>query len=208
MQPPQWLPLVAVAATTLVAAATDLHRFRVPNALTLPVLMLGVVVAGLSGGGSGLLLSLAGVGVGLILLGCFFALGGVGAGDVKLFAAMGSWLGPAPLLQVLAASALLAGVYALVLSALSLGIGATAARVLLLGDRMRSPGQWTRPEVAPAPILAEVARPDRRRRLVPFAATTCAGFCVVVALWGHDRSSLRLPAGPVRMAWVGGETLR
>ena len=41
-----------------------------------------------------LLWSLAGMGVGLISLLPLYAIGGMGAGDVKLMAGLGAWMGP------------------------------------------------------------------------------------------------------------------
>lgn len=196
---PSTFPLFAVAALVLIAATTDVLWFRVPNAITLPAIAAGLVAAGWSGGWSGLGAGLAGFAAGLLVLAFFFALGGVGAGDVKLFAAIGAWLGPAAMLQVFAASALLAGVYALALSVIGLGVGVTGVRLVALGQQMARPREWSRPA---ARIGDEVARPDRRRRLVPFAATTCLGFGLMLAVWAYQGDRLALPAGPARVPVV------
>ncbi|WP_435016313.1 A24 family peptidase [Tundrisphaera sp. TA3] len=190
---PESLPLFAVAAATIVAAATDLRRFKVYNVLTLPMLAAGLVASGWSGGLGGLGSSLLGAMVGLSVLAAFFAMGGVGAGDVKLFAAMGAWLGAWPTLQVFAASALAAGAYALALTAIGQGAGAASVELADLGRRMISPGRWSRPT---ARVADEALRPDRRRRLVPFAAATCLGFFAMIAVWHHDGSRVATPSGP------------
>lgn len=46
-----------------------------------------------------------------------FALGGMGAGDVKLLAALGAWLGPIPVLWIALYSSLAGGVLGLVVAA-------------------------------------------------------------------------------------------
>jgi prepilin peptidase CpaA len=185
---PEAVPLIAASVVTVVAATTDLWKFKVYNALTLPTLIGGVFVSWWIGGLSGLGSSLLGAAIGFFVLAAFFALGGVGAGDVKLFAALGAWLGPWPTMQVFAASAMCAGGYALVLCTLSRGVGEAAVQVAVLGHRMISPGLWSKPEVR---IDAEVRRDDRRRRLVPFAATTCLGFFAMLALWHANPGASR-----------------
>ena len=170
---PTWAPPLAAGLLTLSAAATDLRSFRVPNALTIPALAAGVAASLALGGWAGLGWSLLGMLVGFSVLAAFFALGGVGAGDVKLFAAMGAWLGPMSTLEVFAASAFAAGGYALVLALMLDGLGCAYLRVAGLGRRMLAPAEWGRGRDR---IDLEARRPDRRRRLVPFAATTSLGF--------------------------------
>ena len=169
------LPLVVAGVTTLVAAATDLWRFKVYNLLTLPTLTLGLVVAATHGGWPGLQASLLGAGFGFGILLALHALGGVGAGDVKLLAALGAWLGLIWTVHVFIASALAAGVYAVVLVLVQRGVLGVVIEFLLASG--------------PADLAAEVQRPDRRRRLVPFAAMTCVGFFVVLGWWRTDLGS-------------------
>lgn len=195
------LPLMAVGAGTLIAAATDLRRFKVYNVLTLPMLVAGIAASAWSGGPAGLGGSLLGASAGFVVLAAFFALGGVGAGDVKLFAAIGAWLGPWPTLQVFAASALAAGAYAMVLTALSLGAGEAGFKVAMLGYRMAHPSLWAAPT---ARVAVEARRDDRRRRLVPFAAATCLGFFAMIAVWQRDGSTVTTPSGTAPVARIAG----
>jgi prepilin peptidase CpaA len=80
-------------ALVVTCAAIDWRTRRIPNALTLPAIVLGFALYGLADGVSGLAFS----GVGLALgAGVFFLpyfLGGMGAGDVKLMGAVGALLG-------------------------------------------------------------------------------------------------------------------
>lgn len=105
-----WWPVVAVVA---VATVTDLRWRRIPNWLVLPFLIAGLGVNLWFGGGAGVERSLEGLGLGLLLLGILFFMGGMGAGDVKLAAAIGAWIGPHQLLLALVMTAMAGGVMAL-----------------------------------------------------------------------------------------------
>lgn len=195
------IPLIAVAAVTLFAAVTDVRRFKVPNKLTFPALLLGLVCSSLLGGFMGLGISFLGAVTGFAVLLVFYALGGVGAGDVKLFTALGSWLGPRLTIEVFVASAIAAGIYALVLVILQDGLGLAFFRFVELGRALLTPRSWGVPR---AEVRREVSRPDRRRRLVPFAAMTCLAFFVTLAhrqlepAQGHHESDLASNGRPIR----------
>jgi prepilin peptidase CpaA len=76
------------------AAIIDGRSLRVPNWLTYHFLILGLVAAFARGGSPLLLSALAGAGVGLLCLLPLYSIGGMGAGDVKLMAGLGAWIGP------------------------------------------------------------------------------------------------------------------
>ena len=87
--------LYAVAVSvTLVATVTDFRTGLIPNWLTLPALVLGVVAHAIGSGGRGALFA----GLGVLICGAtpllFHRLGAMGGGDVKLFAALGALVGP------------------------------------------------------------------------------------------------------------------
>ena len=84
----------AVVATGIVAIITDLSTRRVPNLLTFGTAIAAIVYAIAVDGMAGLGTSLAGWVVGCALFLPWFLLGGMGAGDVKLLAGFGAWLGP------------------------------------------------------------------------------------------------------------------
>ena len=84
-----WWPTLIVLA---VACFTDLRSHRIPNWLVLPFLLAGIVVSGWLQGWHGLGQSFAGLGLGVLIYGFLFWLGGMGAGDVKLCAAIGAWI--------------------------------------------------------------------------------------------------------------------
>jgi prepilin peptidase CpaA len=85
---------VAVLAVAIAAAVCDLKTRRIPNVLTFGAAAVALAVHGTVNGWSGLLLAASGWVVGLALFLPFFMLGGMGAGDVKLLAGLGAWLGP------------------------------------------------------------------------------------------------------------------
>jgi prepilin peptidase CpaA len=80
-----------------------------------PGLLLGIAVNSVAGGWTGAKASLLGAGLGLAILLPFVVVRSLGAGDWKLVGALGAFLGPQRLLVVLFATALIAGVMAVVL---------------------------------------------------------------------------------------------
>jgi prepilin peptidase CpaA len=110
-------PLVLAGAVLLAALAawTDLRWRRIPNWLTIPALLIGIIANTVLAGWSGLKASLLGAVLGLALLLPFVLLRSLGAGDWKLAGALGAFTGPGLLLDLLLASILVAGVMAVVL---------------------------------------------------------------------------------------------
>ena len=78
-----------------VSALVDLRCRRVPNPLTLGIAALGLALAAMRATGVGMSGAFGGLAVGLLLMLPGFAIGATGGGDVKLFAALGTVLGPA-----------------------------------------------------------------------------------------------------------------
>ena len=81
-----------VSFVLIEAAIIDGRWLRVPNWLTAHFLLGGWAYAYVSGGSHLLLWSIAGAAVGLISLLPLYAIGGMGAGDVKLMAGLGAWI--------------------------------------------------------------------------------------------------------------------
>jgi len=95
----------------LIAAIADARTGRIPNWLTLAGVSGGCSLGALSGGWSGLTLALGGAvdGASPWLVGYLLGRGsGVGAGDVKLFAAFGVLLGAGRALELALGALLLA----------------------------------------------------------------------------------------------------
>lgn len=110
--------LVAVATLLLlliVACVNDIRARRIPNSLVLTVLALGVLVSTASDPvGPGLIRALGGASVGLVVWLPGWLLRMMGAGDVKLFAAAGAWLGPLGALNAALFAAVAGGILAFV----------------------------------------------------------------------------------------------
>ena len=105
-----------------VAALIDMRSHRIPNWLSLggTTLALGLYIVFLGFGRDGLLTGLGGCAVGLAVFLPFYIKGGMGAGDVKLMAMVGTFLGP---------------LHALLAAGLGLGIGSLMGLAVLLYRR-------------------------------------------------------------------------
>lgn len=101
-----------VSAVLIEAAVIDGLQLRVPNWLTFHFLVGGLAFAAWTGGQQTLMWSLAGAGVGLVSLLPLYAIGGMGAGDVKLMAGLGAWVGPWLVLKAFVCTAIAGGVIA------------------------------------------------------------------------------------------------
>jgi prepilin peptidase CpaA len=89
---PTWIAAPVLTIVTL-AALDDVRHRRIPNHLTVPALAIAFATHAVFGGREGLLDSLTGMAIagGVLLPG--WLMGWMGAGDVKLVAAVGAWLG-------------------------------------------------------------------------------------------------------------------
>jgi prepilin peptidase CpaA len=105
-----------VAAVALVAGIYDILYRRIPNWLVLAALLLGFLLNGFLYLGDGLLRSALGMGLALLIYLPLYMLRGMGAGDVKLMAALGALVGPANWIFIFIISALLGGILAVILT--------------------------------------------------------------------------------------------
>jgi prepilin peptidase CpaA len=111
-------PVWFVTITLIVAAVIDGLKLKVPNWITFPLILTGwVYSATLSpyAGWEGLMYSLVGTAVGLALLLPLYAIGGMGAGDVKLLAGVGAWVWGTTTTYAFAVSAVVGGVIAVLM---------------------------------------------------------------------------------------------
>jgi prepilin peptidase CpaA len=105
---------ITLLAALAIAVITDLRSQRIPNWLTFPLMLSGLVAHAVANGLDGLLFALAGFGLGLGVMLVPFLLGMMGAGDVKLMAGVGAWLGASTAFAAFIFTCLVGGVYALV----------------------------------------------------------------------------------------------
>ena len=94
-------PLLVSGLLFLIAVYTDIRARVIPNIITFPAIFCGMVFhLWHMGWNEGLFFALKGLVVGGGLLIIPFILGGMGGGDVKLLAAVGTWLGGLVVLNV------------------------------------------------------------------------------------------------------------
>jgi len=105
-----WWPTVVVV---VLATLTDLRNRTIPNWLSLPFLLLGLIVPAWLHGWQGFAQSLEGFGLGALVYGFLSWFGGMGMGDVKLVAAIGAWIGPHQVLFAMLLIAMAGGLMAL-----------------------------------------------------------------------------------------------
>jgi prepilin peptidase CpaA len=176
------IPVVVVFVAVLVMAVTDLWRFRVHNLLTLPLLASGLIYHGVTDGTPGLINGLLGALFGFSALIVFCMMGGMGAGDVKLLAGVGAWLGLPLTFYVFIASSLAVGVYSIILLLTSRRLRETWIYLHIAWYRLKAMGRYLGSE---SNVESAVTHAERRQRLVPFAAMVAVGLiaALLAASW-------------------------
>lgn len=111
---------IALMALVLAAAYWDLRQRRIPNALVLVGAIVGLLLQAALEGPSGVLVASLGVVVGISIFIPGYLLGFTGAGDAKLMASIGAFLGPLGVFQVGVLSILAGGIFGLLLFAYGL----------------------------------------------------------------------------------------
>lgn len=123
--------MAAVAGSGGASALVDLRTRRVPNPLTLGIAALGVLLAGIGAGAVSLPAAFAGLGLGLLIMLPGHLVGATGAGDAKLFAALGTLLGPSGVVAAFVYTAIVGGVLALVVALCRRQLGDTIERTAI-----------------------------------------------------------------------------
>ena len=150
----------------------DVRYRRIPNAFVLATLVSGVTINGVFGGLSGLFASLGGCVLGFGLMFTLHVFGAMGAGDVKLFAAIGAVTGAHLVMPTFIVVVLTGGLLAIV-SIIRAGVLlSTMHRVLqiLIG---LLPG-WEMPRFAV---------PTDRRNTIPYGVAITIGSIISTAIF-------------------------
>jgi len=112
------IPFFVIAIVLLIAVITDMRFQKIPNWLTYPSIIIGMIYHTGIRGHDGLFFSIGGAGVGILVLSFFYLMGGIGAGDVKLMGAVGGFLGPKGTFIAFLFTSIVGGIYSLMLMVL------------------------------------------------------------------------------------------
>ncbi len=102
--------MALTVGVALLALTFDLFCRKIPNLITLPAIGLALILHSIESGGLGFVFSVLGLLLGIAFLFIPYALGGMGAGDVKLLGAIGALQGPTMVVLVFLYTALVGGV--------------------------------------------------------------------------------------------------
>src|SRR2546427_6325621 len=122
------------------AAASDWRSRRIPNWLTFTLALTGLAQAAAGIGAVGFGAAVTGLLTGFALTFVYFALGAMCAGDVKLLAGVGAWLGPWGALEVFLAEAIIGALLALVQAAAQGRLRAVLRNTAVLAGSMAAGG--------------------------------------------------------------------
>ncbi len=126
MTPQVWIAIVIGIAATV----EDLVHRRISNWICAAAFVAGLALHIVSGGWRGGIASLLGAVAGFAVFILFYALGGMGGGDIKLMAGFGAVLGAGRLLEAALWTAACGGLFA----ALAIACGAARAWLRSLGS--------------------------------------------------------------------------
>ena len=150
------------------AAYIDGKQLRVPNWLTFPMVLSGLVYSAWVGGWAGLGDGLVGMCVGLATLLPLYAVGGMGAGDVKLMAGIGAWLGASATWNAFVVSVIVGAVMAVAMVAWRKSWKkhcGNFSQIVLEFMTVKSPGELSR--------IAAERKPQML--LLPYGIPICVG---------------------------------
>jgi prepilin peptidase CpaA len=160
------IPLAAVIAYY------DVRYRRIPNPFVLAALVGGLAINLILGGVNGLFSSLAGCGLAFVLMFMLHVFGAMGAGDVKLFAAIGAIIGVKLVVPTFVVVVLTGGLLAVISMVRSGMVVTTMHRVLQILVGLL-PG-WQMPKFAV---------PADRRFTIPYGVAITLGSIISTAIF-------------------------
>jgi prepilin peptidase CpaA len=150
----------------------DVRYRRIPNKLVFATLMAGLSLNLVFRGWHGLASSLEGMGVAFLMMFMLHLVGTMGAGDVKLFAAVGAIVGISSVLQTLVVVALMGGVLAVGKMIYARRVGRT-----LMGVAHFFYG------LLPGQTIPRLTVPPDGSNTLPYAIPICLGALVSVFMF-------------------------
>jgi len=170
---------VYVLVVAIPAAIFDLRQRRVPNWLTLPALLVAIALNVVLYKTAGFTWSLAGFGLALVIYFPLYALRAMGAGDVKLMAAIGAAVGGANCLAIFFITAVTGGIAGMIAAAARGRVRKTLHNLwfIVLSLAHRQIPHEGNPELD--------VKSEAGLRLPHAVAIACgiAGFLLVTAIW-------------------------
>jgi prepilin peptidase CpaA len=149
-----------------IGAFRDVRTRRIPNWLTGPSILLGLFLHLLLQGWRGMATAaLAGL-IGFVVFLIFHVAGGMGAGDVKLMTAVCCLAGPAYIAEILIATALMGGVFAIIVAVAQHRVKETLANIGVLAVHHGSTGLRPHADI-------NVTNPERLR--LPYGLAIASG---------------------------------
>jgi prepilin peptidase CpaA len=172
-----WQPSFIATEILLVPLAVliiyyDVRYRRIPNYLVLATLISGLIINIIFGGFSGALSSIGGCVLAFILMFALHVFGAMGAGDVKLFSALGAVTGAALVIPTFLVVVLTGGVLAVISILRNGAVVTTMHRVLQIFVGLL-PG-WQ---------LPRFAVPTDRRQTIPYGVAITIGGLISVAMF-------------------------
>ena len=150
----------------------DVRYRRIPNAFVLAALAAGLAMNGIFGGLSGVAASLGGCGLAFVLMFILHIFGAMGAGDVKLFAAIGAVTGAQLVVPTFLVVVLTGGLLAIVSIIRAGTVMTTLHRVLQIFVGLL-PG-WQMPKFAV---------PADRTHTIPYGVAITMGSIISIAIF-------------------------
>jgi prepilin peptidase CpaA len=173
MSSPLFIVIIALLVPlAIIITYYDVRYRRIPNAFVLATLASGLIINTIYSGLDGTLASLGGSAVAFILMFALHVFGAMGAGDVKLFAAVGSLVGTHLVLPTFLVVILTGGALALLLMLHTGAVRATMQRVLQILVGLL-PG-WEMPRFSV---------PSDRRQTIPYGVAITFGSLISLAIF-------------------------
>jgi prepilin peptidase CpaA len=157
-----WWPSLIVL---LIASGIDLRTRRIPNWLSVPFLISGMIVPAIAGGWTGLRTSFAGFGLAVLLFGLPCFLRAMGMGDLKLAAGVGAWIGPSQFCMAFIVTGMVGGILAV----------AYAVRHRSLGQCLDNTGELVVHLVKTRRTHDEIHLGNRAALSIPYAPAIAIG---------------------------------
>jgi prepilin peptidase CpaA len=176
VDPLQYLTLAPMFLLMMWAALIDLRTRRIPNWLTFSLAAAGLLQSFLPGQLVTPSYAVLGLLTGLALNIGLFAMNVRGGGDVKLFAALGAWVGPLLTFEIFVVSIIFAAISALIQACAAGKVGPLFSNTAMLAVSLAHPKELG---------VAHVTRPDGSFRSVgrpvPYAVPVIISTVVVLA---------------------------